>query len=267
MAGGQPSRRAALRSARLGDPAEQQEPARLPVDGDWARRPSSSAAGAGARAEPCLPPPSTVQLCLGLGRLPCISSRQKALAASGQQLLAPPARPPGASRLQTGRSAPLPRRPPAPAPSLSSFQQSGYSCCCSRHTALAAPLTAAAAASALPPLLPAGFGAAYGTAKSGVGIASMGVMRPELVMKSIVPVVMAGVLGIYGLIIAVIISTNSELSLSCGKARRVGGGRATATHVGSASVGPAREPPPCLPKLQLPPLQHTTNINNVTPSP
>ena len=52
-------------------------------------------------------------------------------------------------------------------------------------------------------------GAAYGTAKSGVGIASMGVMRPELVMKSIVPVVMAGVLGIYGLIIAVIISTNS----------------------------------------------------------
>ena len=42
---------------------------------------------------------------------------------------------------------------------------------------------------------------------SGVGIASMGVMRPELVMKSIVPVVMAGVLGIYGLIIAVIIST------------------------------------------------------------
>lgn len=53
----------------------------------------------------------------------------------------------------------------------------------------------------------AGFGAAYGTAKSGVGIASMGVMRPELVMKSIVPVVMAGVLGIYGLIIAVIIST------------------------------------------------------------
>ncbi|KAL0834272.1 hypothetical protein Bca101_086161 [Brassica carinata] len=43
-----------------------------------------------------------------------------------------------------------------------------------------------------------GMGAAYGTAKSGVGVPSMGVMRPELVMKSIVPVVMAGVLGIYG---------------------------------------------------------------------
>ena len=35
----------------------------------------------------------------------------------------------------------------------------------------------------------------------------MGVVKPDLVMKSIVPVVMAGVLGIYGLIIAVIIST------------------------------------------------------------
>jgi ATP synthase proteolipid subunit len=56
---------------------------------------------------------------------------------------------------------------------------------------------------------PAGFGAAYGTAKAGVGIASMGVLRPELVMKSIVPIVMAGVLGIYGLIISVIISTGS----------------------------------------------------------
>jgi len=56
-------------------------------------------------------------------------------------------------------------------------------------------------------ILVLGMGAAYGTAKSGVGVASMGVMRPELVMKSIVPVVMAGVLGIYGLIIAVIIST------------------------------------------------------------
>lgn len=37
-------------------------------------------------------------------------------------------------------------------------------------------------------------GAAYRTAKSGGGVASMSVMRPELVMKSIVPVVMAGVL-------------------------------------------------------------------------
>lgn len=48
-------------------------------------------------------------------------------------------------------------------------------------------------------------GAAYGTAKSGVGISSMGVMNADAVMKNIIPVVMAGVLGIYGLIIAVIL--------------------------------------------------------------
>lgn len=51
----------------------------------------------------------------------------------------------------------------------------------------------------------ANIGAAYGTAKSGVGISSMGVMNPQLVMRNIIPVVMAGVLGIYGLIVAVII--------------------------------------------------------------
>merc|ERR1712226_425817 len=52
----------------------------------------------------------------------------------------------------------------------------------------------------------ANLGAAYGTSKSGVGISSMGVMRPDMVMRSIIPVVMAGVLGIYGLITAVIIN-------------------------------------------------------------
>mmetsp|Transcript_8259 Transcript_8259/g.11356 ORF Transcript_8259/g.11356 Transcript_8259/m.11356 type:complete len:165 (+) Transcript_8259:34-528(+) len=52
----------------------------------------------------------------------------------------------------------------------------------------------------------ANIGAAYGTAKSGVGIASLGTLKPELVMKNIIPVVMAGVLGIYGLIVAVIIT-------------------------------------------------------------
>lgn len=51
----------------------------------------------------------------------------------------------------------------------------------------------------------ANIGAAYGTAKSGVGIASMGVMKPDLVMRNIIPVIMAGVLGIYGLIVAVIL--------------------------------------------------------------
>ena len=42
----------------------------------------------------------------------------------------------------------------------------------------------------------------------------MGVMKPDLVMKSIIPVVMAGVLGIYGLIIAVIIANQGVASLA-----------------------------------------------------
>merc|ERR1719164_321713 len=33
----------------------------------------------------------------------------------------------------------------------------------------------------------------------------MGVMKPDLVMRNIIPVIMAGVLGIYGLIVAVIL--------------------------------------------------------------
>eukprot|EP00301_Raphidiophrys_heterophryoidea_P021154 c5667_g1_i2.p1 GENE.c5667_g1_i2~~c5667_g1_i2.p1 ORF type:complete len:134 (-),score=27.72 c5667_g1_i2:251-652(-) len=53
-------------------------------------------------------------------------------------------------------------------------------------------------------------GAAYGTAKAGVGIAGLGVTHPQVVMKSIIPVIMAGVLGIYGLIVAVIIITKTS---------------------------------------------------------
>jgi len=49
-------------------------------------------------------------------------------------------------------------------------------------------------------------GAAYGTAKSGTGIASMAVMKPELIMKCIIPVVMAGIVAIYGLVVAVLIA-------------------------------------------------------------
>jgi len=49
-------------------------------------------------------------------------------------------------------------------------------------------------------------GAAYGTAKSGTGIAAMSVMRPELIMKSIIPVVMAGIIAIYGLVVSALIS-------------------------------------------------------------
>ena len=51
----------------------------------------------------------------------------------------------------------------------------------------------------------ANVGAAYGTAKSGISIGSMAVTRPNFVFKAIIPVIMAGILSIYGLIIAVIL--------------------------------------------------------------
>ncbi|CAK9075605.1 V-type proton ATPase 16 kDa proteolipid subunit (V-ATPase 16 kDa proteolipid subunit) (Vacuolar proton pump 16 kDa proteolipid subunit) [Durusdinium trenchii] len=56
----------------------------------------------------------------------------------------------------------------------------------------------------------ANLGSAYGTAKAGVGLLSMGVMNPNLVMKNIIPVVMAGILGIYGLIVAVLLNGNID---------------------------------------------------------
>jgi V-type H+-transporting ATPase proteolipid subunit len=51
-------------------------------------------------------------------------------------------------------------------------------------------------------------GAAYGTAKSGTGIAAMAVMRPEAIMKSMLPVVMAGIIAIYGVVVAVLIASD-----------------------------------------------------------
>ena len=51
----------------------------------------------------------------------------------------------------------------------------------------------------------ANLGAAYGTAKSGVGICAMGIMKPGSIIKGVIPVIMAGILGIYGLIVSVIL--------------------------------------------------------------
>ena len=38
----------------------------------------------------------------------------------------------------------------------------------------------------------------------------MGTKRPDLIFKSIVPIIMAGILGIYGLIVAVILQGTSK---------------------------------------------------------
>ncbi|KAI8801683.1 V-ATPase proteolipid subunit C-like domain-containing protein [Cladochytrium replicatum] len=48
------------------------------------------------------------------------------------------------------------------------------------------------------------FGAAYGTAKAGVGISGIGQFRPDLMMKALIPVVMAGIIAVYGLVVAVL---------------------------------------------------------------
>ena len=36
----------------------------------------------------------------------------------------------------------------------------------------------------------------YGTAKSGVGISAMSVLRPDLMMRCVIPVIMAGIIGV-----------------------------------------------------------------------
>ncbi|CAE6454229.1 unnamed protein product [Rhizoctonia solani] len=51
-------------------------------------------------------------------------------------------------------------------------------------------------------------GASYGTAKSSVGISATSIMRPDLMVRCCIPVVMAGILAIYGLVVSVVISDN-----------------------------------------------------------
>ncbi|KIN07990.1 hypothetical protein OIDMADRAFT_47867 [Oidiodendron maius Zn] len=71
-------------------------------------------------------------------------------------------------------------------------------------------------------------GAAYGTAKSGIGIVGTGTFRPDLIMRSLIPVVMSGILAVYSLVIAVLVANdmgrpgqnyslfNGFLHLACG---------------------------------------------------
>ncbi|KAJ9577997.1 hypothetical protein L9F63_025143 [Diploptera punctata] len=57
-------------------------------------------------------------------------------------------------------------------------------------------------------------GAGFGTAKAGSAIAAMSVMRPDLIMKSLVPIIMAGILAIYGLVIAVLITNDIDKNMA-----------------------------------------------------
>ncbi|KAJ3428980.1 v-type proton atpase 16 kda proteolipid subunit [Anaeramoeba flamelloides] len=53
----------------------------------------------------------------------------------------------------------------------------------------------------------AAFGSAYGVAKNGIGICVTGSKKPEQVMKSVIPAIMASIVGIYGLIISIVTAT------------------------------------------------------------
>ncbi|XP_069679234.1 V-type proton ATPase 16 kDa proteolipid subunit c-like isoform X2 [Periplaneta americana] len=57
-------------------------------------------------------------------------------------------------------------------------------------------------------------GAAFGTAKAGTAVAAISVMRPDLIMKSLVPIIMAGILAIYGLVVAVLIANDIKKNIS-----------------------------------------------------
>ncbi|PPQ92840.1 hypothetical protein CVT25_004328 [Psilocybe cyanescens] len=62
-------------------------------------------------------------------------------------------------------------------------------------------------------------GAALGTSKSGIGIAGLGTFKPELIMKSLIPVVMSGIIAVYGLVVSVLIAgslKHTEYSLFAG---------------------------------------------------
>lgn len=55
------------------------------------------------------------------------------------------------------------------------------------------------------------YGAAYGTAKAGIAITACAQFRPDLTMKSLIPVVMAGIIAIYGLVISVMTVTDLQV--------------------------------------------------------
>ncbi|OAQ68435.1 vacuolar ATP synthase [Pochonia chlamydosporia 170] len=50
-------------------------------------------------------------------------------------------------------------------------------------------------------------GAAYGTAKSGIGIAGIGTFRPDLIMKAFI---MSGIIAVYSLVISVLIAQDLQ---------------------------------------------------------
>ena len=59
----------------------------------------------------------------------------------------------------------------------------------------------------------AAIGAAYGTAKSGSTIAAASCRRPEMIMRALLPVIMAGIVAVYGLVTSVIVGAGIQSSV------------------------------------------------------
>lgn len=68
-------------------------------------------------------------------------------------------------------------------------------------------------------------GSGYGTAKSAIGVFAACAIRPEFIYRGLMPIIMAGIVGIYGLVAAVIISpsVNPPYHLYSGYANLAGG--------------------------------------------
>ena len=52
----------------------------------------------------------------------------------------------------------------------------------------------------------------YGTAKSGVGISAMSVLRPDLMMRCVVPVIMAGIIAVCTFTVYAYVPMRAELT-------------------------------------------------------
>lgn len=85
-------------------------------------------------------------------------------------------------------------------------------------------------------------GSAFGTFKSAIGVFTVCAVHPEQIYKGLMPVIMAGIVGIYGLVAAIIVAPSMKYpySLFSGYANLAGGlsvgltGLASGTCIGVA---------------------------------
>lgn len=91
-------------------------------------------------------------------------------------------------------------------------------------------------------------GSGYGTAKSAIGVFGVCATKPDFIYRGLMPIIMAGIVGIYGLVAAVIIVPNvkNPYNLFAGYTNLAGGfsvgltGLASGMCIGIAGDGAAR---------------------------